>query len=261
MGCQAAPRGFLYGSVSCLMSSSKPALTAPPPQELVSALSSFPDDLDKSYQRLIDRIPVEYRIETYIFIETVYRNEGELGLRDLGLVLLCALGRTVPDSGSRLPPDPYSDDFLNATRRRLQSRCGGLLEVLPDTSVQFMHQTVKEFFSRPGSSEDIVGHDPKLWRENGFSFLTKFYATLMSMPSPSDNGFDWRSYAFSMYNVVGHTYVLEPHYRAAIACIIPSGDSYDRRRHPEGFGLIWWQYDLSPNVITYGRNGLSHVDY
>lgn len=144
------------------------------PEELIQAFSSFPDDLDKSYQRLIDRIPLDYRFESYIMIEIVLRSKDSFGLRDLGLALLCALGSSPSDAAKRLPSDPYAEEFLIATRRRLQSRCGGMLEVLENTRVQFMHQTAKEFFNRPGSTEAILQHDPNLWRENGYSFLTKF---------------------------------------------------------------------------------------
>lgn len=185
------------------------------PEELIQSLSSFPDDLDKSYQRLVDRIPVGYRFETYIMIETVLRSKDPFGVRDLGLTMLCALGNSPSDSAKKLPANPYSEEFLVATRRRLQSRCGGMLEVLEDTTVQFMHQTAKEFFSRPGSTEAILRHDPSLLRENGYSFLTKFYLTLASAKSQS---FDWLAYILS----ISHErfgYVPHPHYLASYALL------------------------------------------
>jgi hypothetical protein len=43
------------------------------PMELVSVLSLFPDDIDASYQRLIDRIDPAYLFETYIMIEILLR--------------------------------------------------------------------------------------------------------------------------------------------------------------------------------------------
>ncbi|KAE8453313.1 hypothetical protein EG329_011380 [Mollisiaceae sp. DMI_Dod_QoI] len=180
------------------------------PEELIQTLSSIPDDLDKSYQRLIDRIPLDYKFESYIMIEIVLRSEDPFGLRDLGLAFLCALSSSPADAAKRLPSDPYSEEFLIATRRRLQSRCGGILEVLEDTTVQFMHQTAKEFFSRPGSVEAILQHDARLSQENGYSFLTKFWLTLASAPSQS---FDWLSYILSMFR--GFSYVIKPHYLMA----------------------------------------------
>ncbi|KAK3360460.1 hypothetical protein B0T25DRAFT_535690 [Lasiosphaeria hispida] len=166
------------------------------PEELLELLSSIPADLDKTYQRLIDRIPLEYRFESYVFFEVVMRNQYLFGLRDLGLTMLCALGKSPAESAEKLPSDPFSEDFLAATRRRLQSRCGGMLEVLEDTTVQFMHQTAKEFFSRPGTSEAILQHEPKLCVENGFSFITKFYLTLGSARCDS---FNWRFYLLSRF--------------------------------------------------------------
>lgn len=188
-------------------------------EELMEILSSIPDDLDKSYQRLIDRIPKDCRFESYVLIEVVLRSKDSLGLRDLGLVLMCAPGRSPLDSAQKLPSDPYSEEFLKSMRRRLQSRCGGMLEVLGDTTVQFMHQTAKDFFSRPGSTEDILRHDPNRLRENGYSFLTKFWLTLVTVPS---QGFDWLSYILSMYRMNADDisplqphYVVQPHYLVA----------------------------------------------
>ncbi|KAK0644435.1 hypothetical protein B0T16DRAFT_460495 [Cercophora newfieldiana] len=193
------------------------------PEELVASLSSFPDDLDDSYQRLINRIPPEYRFETYVLIETVLRSYDTLGLRDLGLVLLCASAKSPSEAAARLPFKPYSDEFLSGMRRRLQSRCGGLLEFLGDTKVQFMHQTAKEFFSRPGSTEAIVQHDGKLSRENGYSFLTKFWITLASA-APRHDEFDWPSYMLSLYSWDTH-YIPQPHYLAAVHPLLPENNS------------------------------------
>ncbi|EHK18734.1 uncharacterized protein TRIVIDRAFT_66772 [Trichoderma virens Gv29-8] len=180
------------------------------PGELMEVLSSFPDDLDKTYQRLIDRVPLKYRFESYVLIETVLRSEHTLGLRDLGLILITALGASPSESAKQLPSNPYSYDFLTATRRRLQSRCGGIIEVLDETTVQFMHQTAKEFFSRPGSSEAILQHDRNLCRENGYTFISKFWLTMMSASSSS---FDWLAYILSIFK--SGRYISVPHYLLA----------------------------------------------
>jgi hypothetical protein len=185
------------------------------PEELIQSLSTFPDDLDDSYRRLINRIPIEYRFETYAFVETVLRSNDALGLRDLGLVVLCASAKSPSEAVGRLPSDPYSVEFLISTTRRLQSRCGGMLEVLPDTTVQFMHQTAKEYFSGPGSTEAIVRHNPDLWRENGYSFLAKFFFTFASSPATGPRGFDWQSYIFTMYRT--NWYIRGPHHSGVIS--------------------------------------------
>lgn len=177
------------------------------PHELVHVLSSFPDDLDASYQRLIDRIEPRYLFESYVMIEILLRSREALVLRDFGLAVLCSSCRTPSMVAERLGSDTHSEEFLLSTRRRIQSRCGGLLEVLPDQTVQFMHQTAKSFFSRPGSSEAIIGHDPKAMRENGFSFLTKFWFTTAVASSQRS---DWEKYALpSQRSLVEYAYLAE----------------------------------------------------
>ncbi|KAF4549767.1 Hypothetical protein D9617_20g028230 [Elsinoe fawcettii] len=179
--------------------------------ELLDILDSFPDDLDRSYQRLIDRIPKKYRSDGYILIEIVLRSKDSLGLRDLGIALQCARAKSVVDAIRHLPEDPYSGHYHEVMKRRLQSRCGGLLEVLDDTTVQFMHQTAKEFLSRSSVSAGILRHDPRRARFNGYSFLTKFWLTLAHA---SGSKFDWKAYILSMYSMKAG-YVVEPHYKAA----------------------------------------------
>jgi len=44
-----------------------------------------------------------------------------------------------------------------------------------------MYQTAKEYFSRLGVSEAILAYDAKLYVENGFTFIVKFYLTLTSV--------------------------------------------------------------------------------
>jgi hypothetical protein len=66
-------------------------------------------------------------------------------------------------------------------QRRLKSRCGGLIEEVTKrnkyevegTTLQFMHQTVKDFVSKPGFRQLITNEDNDS-KENGYSFLAKY---------------------------------------------------------------------------------------
>lgn len=172
------------------------------PGELAEILSTIPGDLDEVYQRSVDRIPLKYRFDAYVMIETVLRFPATIALRDLGLVVLCAPGISPSDCAKYIPADPCSHDFILTTARRLQSRCGGILEVTGRDnapSVSFMHQTAKDFFSRPGSTEGILHQEPTRALENGYSFLAKSVLTIASLSSRS---FDYLSFSlYDLFNV------------------------------------------------------------
>lgn len=55
-----------------------------------------------------------------------------------------------------------------------------------------MHQTAKDFFGRPGSTEGILHQEPTRALENGYCFLTKSVLTLASLTSRS---FDFLSFS------------------------------------------------------------------
>lgn len=76
---------------------------------------------------------------------------------------------------------------MDNIRRRIRSRCGGLVEifVVEDTPfVRLMHQTVKEFILRPGFKHYVLGEKYALFAENGYSFLSKYTLAALASSRP-----------------------------------------------------------------------------
>jgi hypothetical protein len=181
--------------------------------ELLEVLSSFPKELEELYTELVRRIPAEFRMESYAMSEIVLRSDIRIYAYDFWLASACAPCRTLEDCISKIPLKalvaPYQfgkkwpatgEEFDPTVRnafytrldeaigcneqyqRRLKSRCGGLIEEVPfrnkdgelnGTIIQFMHQTVKDFVSKPGFRQLITNENHQT-KENGYSFLAKY---------------------------------------------------------------------------------------
>jgi hypothetical protein len=98
----------------------------------------------------------------------------------------------------RIKQKPFSEiqPHLDSVRRKLNSRCSGLLELVPGVDnmpiVQFIHQTVKEFMIR-GKGTTSMYEDPScVPQEDGHSFILRYLDWFQkSAPSTEDPaGFD-----------------------------------------------------------------------
>jgi hypothetical protein len=142
--------------------------------ELMEIVSEMPAELEDYYERIIQQIPQRFRLESYVMFEILLRSAHGLKLSSFASATDCAFYETIQSVVSKLrhrqPSNATSEDLL----RRLQSRSGGLVEVVSDDTVQFMHQTVKDFIAKPGFEQRLLGqHNPTL--QNGYSFLFKYY--------------------------------------------------------------------------------------
>jgi hypothetical protein len=159
-------------------------LKTTPTKELLRYLEGIPDDLDQFYTDAIKRIPHEYRMEAYLMFEVILR------ARDRSLFTY-ELAEAVSCAGLDSLDDCLSAIVQNRTKPGEPDCCGwvkdrgaGLLElgVIVLTSdgkrvthqVQFMHQTVLDFVSRPGFRSIILGGAFELPLENGYSLLAKW---------------------------------------------------------------------------------------
>lgn len=173
--------------------------------ELLEGLASFPGELEALYIHIVKRIPGKFRLEAYAMLEIVLRSEFPIKEYDFWLAVLCSSCQTIDDCKARisvpensLPKKPNKHEgntsqenaltniagSKDQRQRRIKSRCGGLIEILevrgleePITvSVQFMHQTVKDFVSKPGFRMLITEEDNES-AENGYSYLAKYAIT------------------------------------------------------------------------------------
>jgi hypothetical protein len=184
-----------------------PNATTPQLERLLQAL---PDGLEELYERTIERIPGSSRLEVFIVIEIVNRTPGSMTVLEVVLAASCALGKTFQDcvdaTRKRLPGMDFQQEAL-----RLKNLCGGLIDAghsCADSTVQFMHQTVKDFVNRPGFEHRMLGCSHAPLYQNGFSFLFKYELAMLHIARSSSqdrlpSGILQRQAAECMKRVVG----------------------------------------------------------
>jgi hypothetical protein len=151
-------------------------------RELTQHLSAFPKDLEDLYKNIIQRIPQEFRQESYYMLEIVLRSDEQLDIDTFMNCLVCAPCETLKDCVAKLEAESSTPRTPDSVTRRLKSRCGGLIELIAcsesgKAKLQFMHQTVKDFISLPGFQKLITQEDNLTPEENGYTFLSKEWLT------------------------------------------------------------------------------------
>ena len=148
--------------------------------QLKELLQALPNGLEELYERTIERIPRTCRLEAFIVLEIVNRAFRNLSVQVVTGAASCALGKTFEECAETAKKTLGSMDDEQAALQ-LKNLCGGLIETYHDkdplggcTRVQFMHQTVKDFVSRPGFERRMLGRSYAPLHENGFSFLMKY---------------------------------------------------------------------------------------
>jgi hypothetical protein len=158
--------------------------------QLERLLQALPDGLQELYERTIERIPGSSRLEVFIVIEIVNRTLEPMTVLEVVLAASCALGKTFQDcvdaTRKRLSSMNFRQEAL-----RLKNLCGGLIDAghsSADSTVQFMHQTVKDFVNRPGFEHRMLGCSHAPLYQNGFSFLFKYELAMLhtARSSPQD---------------------------------------------------------------------------
>jgi hypothetical protein len=149
--------------------------------QLEQLLQALPDGLEELYERTIERIPGSSRLEVFIVIEIVNRAPEPMTVLEVVLAANCALGKTFQDcldaTRKRLSGMDFQQEAL-----RLKNLCGGLIDAghsSAGSTVQFMHQTVKDFVNRPGFEHRMLGYSHALLYQNGFSFLFKYELAML----------------------------------------------------------------------------------
>ncbi|RDW89694.1 hypothetical protein BP6252_01726 [Coleophoma cylindrospora] len=155
------------------LSSSEDGLTM---LEARAMLARFPPDLNQLYQGIIDRVPLAYRSESHAMLEIAFRSTYPLEVEVFWSCVTCAPLKTLKDC---FPVLETTRPSIETIKRRIRSRCGGLLETVASLAydeivVQFMHQTAKEFVGTPGFTRLLLPNKKELPTENGFSFVFKY---------------------------------------------------------------------------------------
>lgn len=161
------------------------------PEELHRILAAFPDGLEDLYIATLGRIEPRYRKECYIMLEIVLRSESAMKIVHFWVAIQLASSEfdTSPFGTQQL--DTQDEEVLNdwyhrgMILRRIQSRCGGLLEIHGGV-VQLMHQSVYDFLLHPGTMRHLVESGEKLATFNGHSFLAQVLAIQLSQPEKKE---------------------------------------------------------------------------
>jgi hypothetical protein len=158
--------------------------------QLEQLLQALPDGLEELYERTIERIPGSSRLEVFIVIEIVNRALEAMTVLEVVLAANCALGKTFQDcldaTKKRLSGMDFQQEAL-----RLKNLCGGLIDAghsSAGSTVQFMHQTVKDFVNKPGFEHRMLGYFHAPLYQNGFSFLFKYELAMLHIAQPFSQG-------------------------------------------------------------------------
>ncbi|KAI4115486.1 MAG: hypothetical protein LQ345_003915, partial [Seirophora villosa] len=140
-------------------------------QEIVSQL---PMELGELYRLTVKRIQSRYHPEAWIMFQTVLCSLKPLLLENLITVVESNLPLVQHD------PSNFSEEHpMEEQGRRLNSRSGGLLEILPRSNhVQFIHQTVKDSLTASGLSlgfavDTHTKLDKPIFAMNGYEFMLR----------------------------------------------------------------------------------------
>jgi len=141
--------------------------------KLLAVLGSLPDDLASYYQSIIERIPLSFRLQTYILLEAVCRSTSALLLHEVPLLLYCSTINKLTKHQTA------ATDVLNSFGKDvagiLQTASGGLIEVVGiDGQLQLLHQTMFEFIEQPQFKQIVLRSQSHIVEENGHSFLAKY---------------------------------------------------------------------------------------
>lgn len=166
--------------------------------KLLAALKSLPNDLADYYKAIIERIPLSFRLETYILLEALCRSSHVMKLQEVPLILSYSTASKFFQHWPRSKGMRSRETWVIESKLRTAS--GGLIEVVDEHgTLQLLHQTVVEFIEQPRFKHIVLGRQSQIVEENGHSFLAKYFLCC-------ENGkvtFDFLQHAFLSERTTG----------------------------------------------------------
>ena len=154
--------------------------------QLRQILAQIPEELQDLYRRVLQARKNQYAYESYVMFQIVMHAYEPLSLRHLiAATDVILFGRWKRQ---------WEEDSPDSMRRRLDSRCGGLLELLdasPDgdnEKVQLIHQTFKEFMKIPANAVSMFRYPAGNPQENGSLYMLRFCIHLLMQKSAGEPG-------------------------------------------------------------------------
>lgn len=122
-------------------------------EELNSRITSYPDDLDEVYERLIEKTDARFQLEIITILYLIEKSDsGSVGLAKLSVTLSWLRGQGLVSSYPRQLQSTH--DFES----RLLARLGGLIDIYIDSeghvkekSVRLIHKTLGTFLTKSKS--------------------------------------------------------------------------------------------------------------
>jgi hypothetical protein len=141
-------------------------------EQLNAQLLELPDDLEGLYKQMLRRIEPRYRQDTALLLQLIQTSRNVLSYgvfitaaRPYSKILTMEENSSLSSAELELDQSPDAE----AMKRRMLSRCGGLLEIssvvqvqtnVKVQRVQFIHQTVKEFLQKDDTWQELFGVTP-----------------------------------------------------------------------------------------------------
>jgi hypothetical protein len=162
--------------------------------ELQDLVRTIPTELAELYERTLRRprrastqVKTRNRDEAYVMFQIALFSLTPLHVKNFMMAVFMSTSQT--DEWKQIQGQS-SEEFqpkIPNIRRRLNSRCGGLL-VLSEKSnvVQFIHQTVKEFMLHGTGIRCLYEEPNSIPKEDGHVFMLRYFVwPLSSFPDPS----------------------------------------------------------------------------
>ena len=203
--------------------------------QLRDILSAVPEELKDLYQRSLSRVKPEYALESYVMTQIVLCAANPQTLKSLLVATDIALQRKV---------EPMSRDTME---RRMRSRCGGLLEETSTSNeIQFLHQTVKTFFTNRHDATSMFRHLSDSPSEGGSYYMLKYCIYIATrLPSAElEESSETLKYLFN-YAAESST-ALNSEVWELLECLI---------QKPRRCAFFPWEF---PNAIDDTRDGLQN---
>jgi hypothetical protein len=190
-------------------------------------LRAFPQDLESYFQQMVDSIPEAYLVHTARVFEIATFVE-----RPLSAVAYSFVGDVESDGTFALrhtaEPMKEAEVLLRVeqTRRQLDARCKGLLEVADigksshiyfQFTIDFLHRTVYDFIMQSNIVSSVLLRSPSRSTDRCSTplvlcrtFLAS-YPRIVSSVSPDDDGMDREFQEFLRYAVIAEANAKEKH--------------------------------------------------
>ncbi|CAH0002185.1 unnamed protein product, partial [Clonostachys byssicola] len=147
--------------------------------KLREKLEKLPDELDKFYDAIIERLNDLYRWEIYVLLESLVRSRVKIITMDALEILALSDAKNAEEATRIFEKNVREDASVEKLPiQDIKIISGGLIELTDDGKscyLQLMHQTVYEFVERPQFRHSLLGLRGKITIQNGHSFLSTWY--------------------------------------------------------------------------------------